>query len=94
MWTDYDKSPLVKNIEDGDWGVIKYRVTLSDLVDKFYDQLTEKHLKKLEYDDNAYRKRLFFNLSNVTANSDQVKDRLNKLDLYYCCWKSRRYRRV
>jgi len=90
MWVDYDKAPLTKNIEDGDWAVVKYRVTVSDLVDQFYGLLKPEHLHKLEQDDNAYRKRLFFNLTNATSNSDQIKDRLNKVDLYYSCWKSRR----
>lgn len=97
MWGDTDKSPLVKNFEDGSYACVKFRVTVADLVDMFYDELKESHLKQLEEDENAYRSRLYTSFvgvdSDTTNPNDSVlspKARLNKVDLYYCTWKSRR----
>lgn len=91
VWADWDKSPLVKNIEDGSHAVVKFRVTVADLVDMFYDELKEKHLKKLEEDENAYKRRLFFTFSgDPNDTTDQNKERINKCNLFYVCWKSRK----
>lgn len=93
MWGDTDKSPLVKNFEDGSYACVKFRVTVADIVDMFYDELKESHLKKLEEDENAYRSRLYASFIGDAAINDadlSPKAKLNKVDLYYTTWKSRK----
>lgn len=91
MWIDIDKSPHEKNFEDGSYATAKFRVTVADLVDMFYDEIKEKDLKNLEQDESSYRKNLY---ASFSTNNGQINDtteaRLNKVDLYYCTWKSRK----
>lgn len=93
MWVDIDKSPLVKNGEDGSFATVKFRVTVADLVDMFYEDLKKDHLEQLEEDENAYRNRLYASFVGTNEEYDAngtPRTRLNKMDLYYTCWKSRK----
>ncbi len=83
----YDKSINNRNLEDGEWACVRFRPGLSEVIDMFYDELQEKHLKKLEEDENTYKNRLWINLG---GNSSENSDRANKVNLYYYCWKSRK----
>ena len=89
LWIDTDKSPQVINYEDGSYATVKFRVTVADLVDMFYEELKESDLKDLEQNESKYRSALYANFTNVNSN-DNKKDRLNKVDLYYVTWKSRK----
>jgi len=46
----YDKSTDVEFIEDGEWVVVYYTMTISDVVDMFYDSLKEEDHEKLDKD--------------------------------------------
>lgn len=85
--TDVHKSPNERNFEDGEVGTVRFRVTVSDLVDLFYDELSETQLKRLEEDENSYRSRLWLFLG---GSVDQNGDKQGKANLFYSCWKSRR----
>lgn len=89
LWIDNDKSPQVKNYEDGSYATVKFRVTVADLVDMFYEEIKEADLKKLEVSESHYRSAIYANFTNINTN-DNKKDRLNKVDLYYVTWKSRK----
>jgi hypothetical protein len=89
LWMDCDKSPLTKNYEDGSYATVKFRITVADLVDMFYEDLKEADLKNLEQDETTYRKSLYASFTNINNTNNKI-DRLNKLDLYYCTWKSRK----
>lgn len=85
-WLSINKAPQTKNFEDGSDTVVKFRITVADLVDLFYEELKEEHLIKLEQDEDTYRRGLF-NFFNVHGNQDEG---IAKIDLFYVTWKSRK----
>lgn len=85
-WLSTNKAPQTKNFEDASDTVVKFRITVADLVDLFYEELKEEHLIKLEQDEDTYRRGLF-NFFNVHGNQDEG---IAKIDLFYTCWKSRK----
>lgn len=48
LMIDYDKSPDEDFIEDGDWVVAEEFLTVSDVVDLYYDELKEENIRNLE----------------------------------------------
>jgi hypothetical protein len=45
---DWDKSPDTEFIEDGEWAVIRQLCTIPDVLDTYYDDLTEEQIDYLE----------------------------------------------
>lgn len=45
---DHDKSEGVTDIEDGEWVVVKRMLTISDVVDMFYEDLKTEQVKEME----------------------------------------------
>lgn len=45
---DFDKSSTAKYIQDGSWVVRRSRLTLNDIIDKFWDKLTPQDIDDLE----------------------------------------------
>lgn len=45
---DFDKSPHFPNVEDGEWAVRRQWLTVSDVVDRFYEDLTKENLVELD----------------------------------------------
>jgi hypothetical protein len=83
----HDKSINERNIEDGDWAVVRFRPNISEVIDLFYDELSQKQVKKLDEDENTYKNRLWLSMGgNVNENSD----RANKVNLFFYTWKSRK----
>ncbi len=87
LWGDGDKSPLEKNHEDGSYRTYYFRVTVADLVDMFYEDLKPEDIKDLERDESHHRNNLF---ATFTKTNSKEEDKINKVDLYYCTWKSRK----
>lgn len=85
-WVSVNKAPTTKNFEDGSDAVVKFRLTVADLVDIFYEELKEAHLIELEKDEDTYRRGLF-NFFAVGGNQDEG---IAKIDLFYVTWKSRK----
>jgi hypothetical protein len=52
---DYEKSPNSDYIEDSDWAARKSIMSLNEVVDRFYDLLSEKHIDKLESHTSKHR---------------------------------------
>jgi hypothetical protein len=90
LWIDIDKSPQVKNFEDGSYATVKFRVTVADLVDMFYDSLKDKDLKNLEKNESFHKTAMYAHYTNIANNNDTNANRFNKVDLYYVTWKSRK----
>lgn len=87
LWVDYDKGCNSPYIEDGDYAVVKYRLSPAEIVDLFYDQLERQQLKDIEtqvgmsFPVKAY---------NLLSRSSNTALSLDKLDVYYVCWKTRK----
>lgn len=70
---DYDKSPHVKLVQDGDWVVRRMLMTVSDVVDRFYDSLKPKDIDKLEDGTYTQSPAFFLNyLQNHFADNSKV----------------------
>ena len=84
----YGMSPNKVFIEDSEWQVYKEILTPSEVVDKFYDKLTEEQHKYLEettaYD--TFSREDFYN--RVLGQQD--KDNTGLVYVYHVCWKSLR----
>ena len=73
-------------IEDADFAVIRMIMSHSEILDKFYYEITEKELDSLESHSNTFQLSNFFNRLNNSPNSLST----DKLDIYYVCWKSQK----
>lgn len=72
--------------EDGEWGCYRTFVSLSQLVDMFYEDLSESDIEEL---DTTYYGGSFnyaYNIHNVTT-FDQP-NWVNRIPLVHCCWKT------
>lgn len=47
LYIDYDKSPDVQCIEDGEWAAVEYRMTPSQVIREFSDELTKSEQQDL-----------------------------------------------
>lgn len=52
--TDWDKSPDKDYVEDGQWATHRRLSTVADVIDSFYDELTEGEIEQLEKTDKDY----------------------------------------
>lgn len=86
LWVKTDKSTHVKNYEDGSYSVARFRMTVADLVDRFYEDMKESDLLSLEADEETYRANLYTHFTHY-KKEDKVSD---KADVYYVTWKSRK----
>lgn len=85
-WTSVNKAPATFNYEDGSDLVFKFRMTVADLIDMFYEDLKEENIAKLEANEDTYRRGLF-QFFTTKGNQDES---LAKCDLYYTTWISRK----
>lgn len=53
LYFDYDRSPEIKYIEDGDWAVCEYHMTPAQIISFFGDELTEEEIDEI-YNYNIY----------------------------------------
>jgi hypothetical protein len=86
LMIDYDKSPEEDYIEDGEWVVYEEYITVSDAVDRFYDELKEENVQKMEqttiYNSPTH---LYDHLSSTLETS-----RGNKVRLLHVVWKGKK----
>lgn len=83
---DYDKSPDVDYIEDGQWAVRRMYMTPSDVNDLFYTELTADQIDVIE-DENGH-----MTLRGIgTGMQSMVRDdrdlRRSKVTIYHVTWK-------
>ena len=83
---DFDKSPDTDYIEDGEWVVRRQWLTLSDVVDRFYEKLKTQDLLELD------RRPFLFSTDTFHAHLSTVFGDVNrgKIPIYHCQWKARK----
>lgn len=85
---DYDKSPDLEYIEDGEWAVCRRLLTLSDVVDKFYEQLKDEQLHDLENRSQYKSPIAFFQYLQETYDRDTFT---GKIPVYHVVWKGKKH---
>lgn len=83
---DFDKSPNVEFIEDAEWVIRRQLLTVSDVVDKFYDELSaEEH-------DEIERKSFVSPLSmyNYLDTTYSSEVHYGKVPVYHVQWKGKK----
>lgn len=83
---DFDKSPDQDYIEDGDWVIRRTMLTISDVVDKFYTELTKEDILQLEATIGSSSPNGFF----TYLASQYPGDKYSKVPVYHAQWKSRK----
>lgn len=85
---DYDKSPHVRFIEDGSWVVRRMFMTPSDIVTRFWDQITDDDIDAMEEQDSSmpFTSTYFNNLFGSSYRTDEDMRR-SKIPVYHTCWK-------
>lgn len=84
---DYDKSPDTEYIEDGEWAVCRRLLTLSDIVDKFYEQLKDAQLHDLENRSQYKSPIAFYQYLQETYDRDTFT---GKIPVYHVVWKGKK----
>lgn len=84
---DYDMSPDTEFIEDSDWVVCRRMMTISDVVDRFYMNLTTEENKELEQLSLFTSPGSFYDgLRSMYGGEGEW----NKIPVYHVQWKGRR----
>lgn len=89
MNLDYDKSPDTQYIEDGEWAVCRRLLTLSDIVDEFYEQLKDEQLHDLENRSQYKSPIAFFQYLQETYDRDTFT---GKIPVYHVVWKGKKHK--
>jgi len=85
---DFDKSPNIEYIEDGEWTVRRILMTISDVVDRFYDELKDADHEELEKRSHWVTP---FSMYNYLQEEFSKYDTYSgKIPVYHVCWKSRK----
>jgi hypothetical protein len=84
---DYDKSPDTDMVEDGDWAVYRDYMTLSDVVDLYYEDLKEKEVKELQSITGTYLTSPSHLYNHLLSEGDLKGD---KLEVYHIVWKGKK----
>lgn len=85
---DYDKSPNVIDIEDGEWAIRRQLWTISDVVDKFYTELTESNHTELEKRSHWVSP---FSMYNYLQEEYSKYDTYSgKIPVYHVTWKGKK----
>lgn len=80
---DYDKSPSTTLIEDGEWAVRRKVMTVSDVIDRFNDILTEDEMDDIQ---ESYARDGYTTIRNWNNDTNDVPDRL--VEVIHVVWKS------
>ena len=88
---DHDRSPGLRYIEDGAWAIHRKRMTITDVLDRFHEELTEDQIDFLE-DPNSYKESSYpsFTLDFIRKPGDagNTTDLDRIVDVYHCVWKT------
>lgn len=84
---DYDRSPEVDFVEDGDWVVRKKRMTVNSVIDSFYDQLTPEQIDQLERPIHDVGELFRYSLQNPSISIDRLNND-REVEVIHGCWKS------
>lgn len=83
---DYDKSPDIKMIEDGEWAVRRKMMTLSDITDRWYEQLRDQDHHDLESRGQYSSPLAFYQYLENNYNHDTYA---GKIPTYHVVWKGK-----
>lgn len=89
LWEDHDPSNLSPYVEDGEWAVLGFLLTPSEVVDFFYNELEEKDVKEHVENASALNKRNSRYYSQFMEGLDPEKAD-GKVDVYFATWKSKK----
>jgi hypothetical protein len=84
---DFDKSPNVQYIEDGEWCIRRQLLTISDVVDRFYDELKEADHHDLEMRTHWVTPFSMYNYLNSEYNTDNYS---GKVPVYHVTWRGKK----
>ena len=83
-YIDYDKSPDEDYVENSEWVTYKELLTVSDVVDRYYEVLKKENIQGLESTKHFTSPQSFF-----TYVSDKSEDS-NKVPVIHVTWKGRK----
>jgi hypothetical protein len=83
---DFDKSPDTDYIEDGQWAVRRMFLTLADVIDHWYDELSAQDIDIIEESTGGYVFKGSGAAGFETSKSDEDLRR-NKIEVYHVTWK-------
>jgi hypothetical protein len=83
LMIDYDKSPEIDMIEDGEWVIHEEFITISDAVDEFYDELEKDEIRNLEQYPMYTSPTHLYDHFSASATANKVR----KL---HCVWKGKK----
>lgn len=87
---NYDKSPETEFVEDGEWFSYEYRMTPSQIISFFADELTKEDIKKIYSDYKSYLTRpLTEDLFSFSQYSYNEEDR-NTMRVLHVTWRALR----
>lgn len=86
---DYDKSVGQDYVEDGEWVIRRRLLTVSDVVDELYDELTEENLNELDMRTNWASAYAMYNYLDEMYSSHNVY--AGKVPVYHVCWKGKKF---
>jgi len=82
---DYQKSPDIEFIEDGDWVVRRKIMSVNAVIDSFYDVLTDAQIDDLE-NPSSRRESYSYLDAAMSVDQDELTDRY--VEVMHVCWKS------
>lgn len=85
---DHDRDPNIEYIEDGEWAAVRYRTSISKIIETFYKDLSEKEIEDLQkLTADAYSSDYY----NSYA-SDRLQDSFNNssIEVVRLFWKSQK----
>lgn len=85
LYLNYDKSPDVDFVEDGDWATYTWYMTASDVVDMFYHDLDPTQMKRLEEMSATRSPAAFYSYLEGLYTGEN----LNKIPVQFVTWKGR-----
>lgn len=85
---NHDKSEDLEYIEDGEWAVCRRYMTYSDVVDHFYDDLTDENHNELESRNYFASPHAFFEYLPKTSNDRSGG--AGKIPVYHVVWKGKK----
>ena len=83
---DFDKAPDTDYVEDGQWVVRRFYMTVADVIDNWHDELKEKELIKLNENvgDYSFKTSGFANTGGIREEDDLKR---SKIVVYHVCFK-------
>lgn len=84
---DFDKSPNVDFVEDGEWVIRRQLLTVSDVVDRYYDELTNNDHEELERRTHWVTPFSMYNYLQSEFTTHNTYS--GKVPVYHVQWKGR-----